>query len=212
MKCPNCGKEIANDSVFCEYCGTPIKNAKKSKKNLWITLGVAGVVLIALIVIAGGSGSSDTSYDATSEIISDSLSAQMVGVVEPEYVDLGLPSGTLWKSTNEDAGLYTFNMAMAYYGDNLPSLAQWNELKQCSWQWLADGVRITGPNGNSIFLPKTGYGYCNGNMEESGDACYWTSTIKGKEKAYSFWMNSIQQVFSSCDEHCMWYAVRLVSK
>ena len=25
MKCTNCGKEIANDSVFCEYCGTAIQ-------------------------------------------------------------------------------------------------------------------------------------------------------------------------------------------
>ena len=25
MKCPKCGKEIASDSQFCEYCGTPIK-------------------------------------------------------------------------------------------------------------------------------------------------------------------------------------------
>ena len=25
MKCPICGNEIANDSLFCEYCGTPIK-------------------------------------------------------------------------------------------------------------------------------------------------------------------------------------------
>lgn len=25
MKCPKCGKEIANDSVFCEYCGTQLE-------------------------------------------------------------------------------------------------------------------------------------------------------------------------------------------
>ena len=24
MKCPNCGKQIANDSSFCEWCGTRI--------------------------------------------------------------------------------------------------------------------------------------------------------------------------------------------
>ena len=24
MRCPNCGKEIANDSQFCEYCGTKV--------------------------------------------------------------------------------------------------------------------------------------------------------------------------------------------
>lgn len=27
MKCPNCQKEIENDSVFCEYCGTRINQA-----------------------------------------------------------------------------------------------------------------------------------------------------------------------------------------
>jgi len=27
MECPNCGKEIANDSQFCEYCGERISNS-----------------------------------------------------------------------------------------------------------------------------------------------------------------------------------------
>ena len=31
MKCPNCGKEIANDSKFCEFCGEKINhNAENS--------------------------------------------------------------------------------------------------------------------------------------------------------------------------------------
>lgn len=25
MKCPSCGKEIAEDSKFCEYCGVQVK-------------------------------------------------------------------------------------------------------------------------------------------------------------------------------------------
>ena len=28
MKCPKCGKEISNDSQFCEYCGTQLGSAK----------------------------------------------------------------------------------------------------------------------------------------------------------------------------------------
>lgn len=27
MKCPKCGKEIAYDSKFCEFCGAKIKNS-----------------------------------------------------------------------------------------------------------------------------------------------------------------------------------------
>lgn len=43
MKCPNCGKEIANDSYYCEFCGTRIKEVEQDtdkkaipkNKNKW---------------------------------------------------------------------------------------------------------------------------------------------------------------------------------
>ncbi len=44
MKCPICGKEIANGSMFCVYCGVQIK---KSRKPLFITLFIV-IVLLAL--------------------------------------------------------------------------------------------------------------------------------------------------------------------
>lgn len=37
MKCKHCGKEIANDSVFCEFCGTKVSvgpEQKASEKNI----------------------------------------------------------------------------------------------------------------------------------------------------------------------------------
>ena len=46
MICPKCGKNIDNDSQFCEYCGAKIT---KSKKGLWIIL-----VLLALVILVGG--------------------------------------------------------------------------------------------------------------------------------------------------------------
>ena len=46
MKCSNCGKEIANDSIFCEYCGAKLVN-KKNRKALWIS--IIAVVCCAII-------------------------------------------------------------------------------------------------------------------------------------------------------------------
>ena len=46
MKCPNCGKEIANDSNFCEYCGAKVV-VSQSKKSRWI-LFAAGLLLCVI--------------------------------------------------------------------------------------------------------------------------------------------------------------------
>lgn len=62
MKCPNCGKEIANDSNFCEHCGTQSLEYQKQKQEYEIkkkkrlkTVSVAISVLLLLgIVISLG--------------------------------------------------------------------------------------------------------------------------------------------------------------
>ena len=49
------------------------------------------------------------------------------------WVDLGLPSGTLWKDTNEE-GFYTFSKAVDKFGSSLPTKQQFDELiKSCKW-------------------------------------------------------------------------------
>lgn len=76
-----------------------------------------------------------------------------------QYVDLGLPSGTQWKTTNE-SGYYTYDQAVAAFGRNLPSKSQLIELNEkCSWEWSGNGYKVIGPNGNSIFLPAAGFYY-----------------------------------------------------
>ena len=51
-----------------------------------------------------------------------------------DYVDLGLPSGTLWKAENEDCGLITYDQAVNFYRTSLPTKEQWEELKNfCLW-------------------------------------------------------------------------------
>lgn len=49
MKCKNCGAEITDDSVFCEFCGK--KTTKKNfKPFLWVG-GIVAVIAIALIIV-----------------------------------------------------------------------------------------------------------------------------------------------------------------
>lgn len=106
-------------------------------------------------------------------------------VDEDGYVDLGLPSGALWKTENEE-GLMTYNEAKEEYGRRLPALKHWEELtKYCTWEWMNDGYKVTGPNGQSIFLPAGGYRNVSGQVGKVGVfGNYWSSTSKNKEEAW----------------------------
>lgn len=69
----------------------------------------------------------------------------------------------------------------------LPTTAEFEELSQkCSWKWDSNkkGYKITGPNGNSIFLPALGYVYTSGITERTTETKgfglegrYWTSDL-----------------------------------
>lgn len=100
------------------------------------------------------------------------------------YVDLGLPSGTMWKDKNEKDGsgyntnLYTFKEAWSKFGNRLPTREQLSELfEYCKWHWDYDriGYNVVGPNGKSIFFPALGrYDEDHGYSLTSGN--YWTSS------------------------------------
>lgn len=100
------------------------------------------------------------------------------------FVDLGLPSGTLWKDENEE-GLYTQPSAKEKFGANLPTYYELSELySKCKWSVEKDRYKVIGPNGNSIYLPAAG----NGSGEEpynsykSGNfGAYWSSREAAKE-------------------------------
>ncbi len=104
-------------------------------------------------------------------VIAFSMSAQT-------YVDLGLPSGTKWATTNEQ-GHFTYDQAVNKFRSNLPTKEQWEELMDyCQWNWTGRGFKLIGPNEKSIFLPAEGSRNCDwvlGNgVGKSGD--YWSST------------------------------------
>lgn len=152
-----------------------------------------------------------------------------VQTLEP-YIDLGLPSGTLWATTNLGASKpeeyggyfawgetspktsytldnYAFwngseftkyngsdfsvlrpkdDAARAILGDDwrIPTIEEWREvLDNCTidriiWNEI-EGHRVTGPNGNSIFLPNAGEYVESTNNYIGHHGAYWSSFHDG---------------------------------
>ena len=114
-----------------------------------------------------------------------------------DYVDLGLASGTKWKTQNEQNtydyyNLFDYETAISEFGNNLPTKEQWEELKAyCHWEWTGSGYKVTGPNGKSIVLPAAGYRDCGGSVYNVGSyGNYWSSTPSGSEYAWGLYFTS----------------------
>lgn len=100
------------------------------------------------------------------------------------YVDLDLPSGTLWKEYNE--GCFTMTEAIKKFGNQIPTNDQTIELQaHCTWAWEGNGYRVTGKNGKSIFLPADGYYDCNNDLKGYPTEGYYMHRDKSWENKYS---------------------------
>ena len=111
-----------------------------------------------------------------------------------EYVDLGLPSGTLWATCNvgankpEDYGDYYAwddgKVAAANWGNewSMPTQDQWQELMQntkSTWKMRNDvkGRLFTADNGKSLFLPAAGYRWSGGLDHIGWIGYYWLRSL-----------------------------------
>jgi len=95
-----------------------------------------------------------------------------------QYVDLGLPSGTKWKSQSE-SNSYTFADALQYYDGFLPTSGQFQELiENCTWEWTGKGYQVIGKNGKSIYL--------SANFKRGNDlfGAFWSKTNDGADGYY----------------------------
>lgn len=166
---------------------------------------------------------------------------------QPQLVDLGLPSGTLWMDRNlgaslpEDSGMYLawgetqekdeYSEETYFHRDNygearavkneisgteydaaavllgpdycIPTKEQMKELiTSCSWKFKEEngkeGYVVTGPSGESIFLPACGFIEI---LSKERPTAYWTSTIHD----ISPWI----LVFSSYDRYTLEHYISL---
>ncbi len=112
-----------------------------------------------------------------------------------EFVDLGLPSGTLWSSSYETKDknilFLPFNETISYA---LPSEDQWNELISiCRWSYRSIGNKLreyicTGPNGNSLSFFSVGM-MSTGKIVYTHSLYFWlkdNSENVDKNSAYAY--------------------------
>lgn len=64
----------------------------------------------------------------------------------------------------------------------IPSIDEMKELiSKCTWEWTTqrgvNGQKVTGPNGNSIFLPAAGYRHGVFTENNGTYGCYWSSSL-----------------------------------
>ena len=185
----------------------------ESGRILWWLLGVVLSYIIVCFCIFATTDSESNDYISTDQKVDLGLSVYWagwnVGASSPEdYGDYYAWGETTTKS-NYTEGSYQYHngssyinigsnisgtrydVARAQWGGNwrLPTKAEYQELvDRCTWTWTTykgvDGYRVTGPNGNSIFLPGAGsrrgteinyrgsYGsYWSGTLSESYSGC-----------------------------------------
>ena len=63
----------------------------------------------------------------------------------------------------------------------MPTDEEWDELiTTCTWEWVSEnevgGIRVTGPNRNSIFIPAAG-SIKENELYKEGVGCYWSSSL-----------------------------------
>jgi len=96
---------------------------------------------------------------------------------------------------NDTDGLITLlpedDAATVNWGDKwrMPSKEEVDELTQhCNWIWTThnnvNGYKVTGPNGNSIFLPAAGYKGAGPTYPAGEDGLYWTNTTEKQHYSY----------------------------
>jgi uncharacterized protein (TIGR02145 family) len=110
------------------------------------------------------------------------------------------------KSIGDISGNSNYDVARAKWGGNwrMPTMEELEELNsKCTWQWTTqkgiNGYKVTGPNGNSIFMPAAGCREGSSLYSAGEYGFYWSSTpYESKDNnAYSLY-------FDSSDHNVYW--------
>ena len=101
-------------------------------------------------------------------------------------------SGTGYVYIGDNISGTKYDVARVKWGGSwrMPTLDEIKELfEKCNWEWIVykgvDGQLVTGPNGNTIFLPKAGYRYYEYLYNDHWVGCYWSGTLGSSSVRYA---------------------------
>lgn len=93
------------------------------------------------------------------------------------------------------SGTALYDVACAKWGSNwrMPTKSEIQELKdKCTWKWTTqngvNGYKITGPNGNCIFLPAAGYRRGSELYNGGNNGYYWSSSLYDSLDNYAYFL------------------------
>ena len=100
----------------------------------------------------------------------------------------------------------------------MPTIADFRELmNKCTWTFTTvngvNGYRVKGRNGNSIFLPASGYVFASRRYEYNEQGYYWSSTPDGKDSqnAINLYISYDKEYYMDSGDRSFGYMVRPVA-
>ena len=160
-------------ALLCVLCSCGSGNSKKSnvhEGHEWVDLGLPSGLKWATCNIGASCPEEYGDYFAWGETATKSIyDYDNCASIDKFWGDIG-------GNSSRDA-------ARANWGGNwrMPTVEEYQELiDNCTWTWTTQngnrGYKVTGPNGNSIYLPAAGYRHDDKLDFDGGGGCYWSST------------------------------------
>lgn len=179
-KCKTCGKPI----VQCQYKG----NHPQANNNYegiengheWVDLGVS--VLWASCNVGASKQEQCGDFFAWGEVASKEEYTWANLMDSPDF---GKTFHVYNANSSEEVNLRPQDdVAHTKWGGKwrMPTSDEFNELLyKCTWKWTkingTNGYKVTGRNGNFIFLPASGWYFDSSHDDKGEKGFYWTSTL-----------------------------------
>ena len=174
--CPRCGQMIKGQESSEEKKNTNKTSSKKEESDGYINgheyvdLGLPSGLKWATCNVGANSPEEYGDYYAWGETYTkeeyEKDNCDLFGV---EMEDIG--------------GNPEYDVATSEWGEEwrLPTKEDFEELvEECEWKWMkikgVNGMRVTGPNGKSIFLPAAGNRGGSSLYNDGDEGLYWSST------------------------------------